>query len=128
MRSKAVVAFCFLVGCAATPLNPGAGQIRLTNTEPGKQCRYLGETTGRQGGWWTGAFTSNESLEEGARNDLKNEAASLGANVVHLVSSQTGTSASGGGGWGGGGGGSQTTLVTYVGAAYRCPSTDGPER
>ena len=118
MHSKAAVALCVLLGCAATPVNPGAGNIRLTNTEPGTQCRYLGEVTGRQGGWPSGPFTPNENLEEGARNNLKNKAAALGANVVHLVSSQSGVSA------GGSGGGSQTTLVTYVGAAYHCPSAE----
>ena len=118
MDWRAGIALCVLAGCAATPLTHDAAPIRLTNAEPGKECRYLGEVTGRQGDWWTGPFTSNANLEEGARNDLKNKAAALGANVVHLVTSQSGVSAAGSGG------GSETTVVTYVGAAYRCPSAE----
>ena len=118
MDSRVGIALFVLAGCAATPLAHDAAPIRLTNAEPGRECRYLGEVTGSQGDWWTGPFTSNARLEEGARNDLKNKAAVLGANVVQLVSSQSGVSA------GGSGGGAQTTVVTYVGAAYRCPSAE----
>jgi hypothetical protein len=67
-----------LVGCAATPLVSGSHIVRITNTEPGKECKFLGDVTGNQGDLLTGAWTSNENLETGARNALKNKAFAMG--------------------------------------------------
>ncbi len=105
----------FLAGCVATPLMPGSGNVRLTNTDPGNECRYLAEVTGSQGGWLKGAFTTNANLEQGARNELKNNAAAIGGNVVQVIVTHSGNSATDYG--------SHTTLVTYVGAAFDCPQT-----
>ncbi len=107
-----------LAGCAATPLNAGAHNVRLTNDEPGPECEYRGEIAGSQGSWWEGPFTTNARLEEGARNDLKNDAIAMGANVVQVIATESGISSTGGEY-----GGAETTVVTYVGAAYRCPTT-----
>lgn len=101
-----------LFGCAAIQLAPGAEQVRITNSEP-QGCQLLGEVVGSQGNAVSGAWTSNDNLVMGARNDLKNKAAALGGNVVHLLSNTTGQS------WGQNGGG--TTSSHLMGAAYRCP-------
>lgn len=59
-----------LTACSANSLNTGAENVRITNTEPSEDCTYLGEVTGSQGNFLTGGWTSNASLETGARNDL----------------------------------------------------------
>ena len=58
----------------------------MTNTEPGHECRFLGDVTATQGNAFTGPFTSNENLETGARNDLKNKAAALDGNLQMSLS------------------------------------------
>ena len=106
-----------LTGCAAVPTNAGAERVRITNTEPGKECRFLGDVTGNQGNFVTGPWTSNENLETGARNTLKNKAFAMGANVVVLLTQRAGQSGS----YGQGGGSSVQTNVVLTGNAYRCP-------
>ena len=108
------LAALFLTGCAAIPLQPGAELIRVTNTEPGKECQFLGDVTGSQGNRVSGRITSNASLETGARNDLKNKAVALGGNVVYLISQRAGYSTSHSGR-------AEQTNVTLSGSVYRCP-------
>ena len=62
-----------LTGCAAEPLKPGAEKVHFMQSEP-KGCKYLGEATGNQGNAFIGGLTSNENMETGARNTLKNKA------------------------------------------------------
>jgi hypothetical protein len=99
----------FLVGCAATPLNLGADRVKLTNVEPAKECKFLGDITGSQGDYLTGGYTSNANLETGARNDLKNKAAAMGGNVVQILTQRAG------------GNYMQQTNVTISGGVYKCP-------
>ncbi len=90
--------------------------MRITHTEPGKECTFLGEVTGSQGNFFTGGWTSNSNLETGARNDLKNQALTKGGNVVVILTQragQTGSSYFGSGS-------SQQTNVTVSGSVYRC--------
>ena len=115
MRWMAAITACVVGACTATPLEPGASRVRLTNSEPQPPCQYLGEVTGRQGGWWTGGWTTNADLDEGARNDMKNKAAAMGGNVAQIVANQSGISKAGDAG-------AQTTVVTYVASVFRCPS------
>lgn len=118
MRGLSLFACVALVGCAATPLQPGAEMVRVTNTEPDSQCKFLGDITGHQGNLFTGPFTSNENLETGARNDLKNKAAALGGNLVVLITQRAGETGS----VGEAGGSVQQTNVTLTGNVYRCPT------
>ena len=111
------LAVCFLIGCAAIALRPGAELVRVTNTEPGRECQFLGDVTGSQGNRYSGRYTSNENLETGARNDLKNKAAALGGNVVYLISQRAGQT----GRYNRDSGSSQQTNVTLSGSVYRCP-------
>ena len=107
-----------LPGCAATALNhPDAAKVRITNVEPGKECKFLGDVTGNQGNFFTGAYTSNSNLETGARNDIKNQAATMGGNVVAIITQRAGQTM-GGDGWGMGG--AQTNVI-LSGNVYLCP-------
>jgi len=101
--------------CQATPLNPQASRVRMTNVEP-KGCQYLGEVTGNQGGAFEGAYTSNENLEIGARNDMKNKASSMGGNVIVMLTNRAGQTGS----YGLYGGGSHQTNVAYTGTVFKC--------
>jgi len=72
---KTFALFCVgtLMSCSAMKLDSGAQQVKIVTNEP-QSCEYLGEITGSQGDFFTGAFTSNADLETGARNDMKNRA------------------------------------------------------
>jgi hypothetical protein len=109
-----VFALVSILGCAAIAIKPGAEKVRVTKTEPGKECTFLGEATGSQGNFLTGDFTSNSNLETGARNDLKNKAAAMGGNVVFILTDRAGQT----GGYQSGG--SQTNVV-ITGNVYSCP-------
>lgn len=111
-RISLLIALFVLSGCDAVPINPGAKHVKLTNTEPGKECQLLGEATGDQGNFLTGGWTSNSNLDLGARNDLKNKAAVMGGNVVVILTHRAGQTGSAGD--------SQQTNVTITGNVYRC--------
>ena len=107
-----------LGGCAAIPLNPGAAKIRITQNEP-KGCTYLGEATGHQGGSVVGKLTSNENMEIGARNSLKNQAMEMGGNVVTILMNRAGQTGS----YNQYGGGLGQTNVTLTGIVFNCPES-----
>jgi hypothetical protein len=94
MKIATLLALSFMLcSCSAIDVKRGAELVRVTNREPGRECKFLGDVTGSQGNRFTGGFTSDASLETGARNDLKNQAFDLGGNVVYLLiqrDSQTG--------------------------------------
>ena len=106
--------------CTAVPLQDGAKLVRLTNTEPTKECQFLGDVTGNQGDFLTGEFTSNAELETGARNDIKNKAYSLGGNLVYLLTQRAGQTGSFDKHFGGS---SVQTNVTLSGNVYFCPES-----
>ena len=112
----AMIWTAILMGCAATNLESNAQSVRVVTNEP-QGCEYLGEVTGSQGDFFSGAFTSNANLETGARNDMKNQALKLGANTVQLLTNRAGQTGS----MGQGSGSMEQTNVTYTGAAYKCP-------
>lgn len=111
MPSSLCMAACVLLaGCAAIRVTPKGTLVELTNDKPTGDCKALGEVIGSQGNWATGDFTSNKNLMLGARNDLRNKAAALGGNVVH-VQNLSNTNAAGSAG---------TTNTTVIGMAYKC--------
>lgn len=113
MKTIFLIGLTFVISsCAAIALKPGAEKVRLTNQEP-KGCKYLGELAGSQGNAISGGWTSNDNLAEGARNDLKNKAFAMGANVVHILASRDGMTT-------GQYGGSKTSS-NMEGVAYKCP-------
>ena len=98
-------------GCAATQVLKEARSVELVNEKPNtSKCKFVGEIVGSQGNWFTGDLTSNKDLVIGARNELRNEAYKLGANVVYIQDMKN-TNA-----WGSAG----TTNTTAVGKAYKC--------
>ena len=112
MKIACLVGTVLLVcACSAISVQRGAERVRVTNTEPGRECKFLGDVTGSQGNRFTGGFTSDANLETGARNDLKNKGFELGGNVIYLLTqrdSQTGDSR-------------DRKNVTLTGNVYRCP-------
>ena len=105
-----------VAGCSATTLEPAAQRVLLSPNPPPKGCRYVGGITGNQGNFFTGGFTSNRNMEEGAMNDLKNKAARLGGNYVQMIANRAGVTADQSG--------SQQTNVVYTGNAYNCPNVE----
>lgn len=119
LKSLVILVFLGLAACSANPLLPQASKVKIVTTEP-VGCDYLGEATGNQGNFFTGGWTSNVNLEEGARNELKNSAFKLGGNTVVLLTSRAGVTGSYNVSNGYGGGSSEQTNVTYSGTVYRC--------
>lgn len=79
-----------LVGCSAQVLKSQASQVKIVREMP-KGCKNLGDVYGSQGNVITGAWTSNENLEIGAKNDLKNKTSDLGGNVASILNQSAGT-------------------------------------
>jgi hypothetical protein len=125
--SSALVAVAFLMsGCSSIPLEPQATSVIASPNPAPKGCHYKGQVVGNQGNFFTGAYTSNRNLEEGAMNDLKNQASKMGANYIQLVTTRAGVTGSVSGSENGFGGGSSQTNVTNLGNAYSCkPSSIG---
>ena len=106
-----IIAALIFSGCSAQKTIPGAQQVEMVIDAPNKEnCIFLGEVVGSQGNWFTGDFTSNKNLVVGARNEMKNLAHELGANVVYVQNIKN-TNAYGSMG---------TTNTTGIGKAYRC--------
>jgi hypothetical protein len=77
-------AIILLSACSAIQTTPDSALIELVNDKPQANCRALGEAIGSQGNFFTGNYTSNKNLMIGARNDLRNQAANMGGNLVHV--------------------------------------------
>ena len=101
-----------LAGCAAKPNNSGTEHILLTSHKADESCKFLGEVRGTQGNLLTATFTSDEHLIQGARNELRNLAATMGANYVVIEQQNQSINL------GGFGGAYNSTLF---GNAYKCP-------
>ena len=110
----------FMFSCSSIKLMKGAELVRIV-TETPQGCEYLGEVTGSQGNWFSGSFTSNSTMETGARNVLKNKAFKKGGNTLHLLTNRAGMSH--------GQYGASQTNVTTTGAVYNCDySNDEKEK
>jgi uncharacterized protein YbjQ (UPF0145 family) len=68
-----------------------------------RSCTRLGEVIGSEGHWYTYLFISNTNLTQGALNDIKNRAHSMGANTVVIFKNID-----------------FATSVTLLGQAYTC--------
>lgn len=121
----ATIAAGLLSGCAAIPLNPGAEKVQMAFRAPAKECDFLGYIQGAQGGFFTGGWTSNSNLQQGAANDMRNKALAMGGNYVELIgdkAQQTSSySASATPYSYGASGGTQQTGVIMNGNAFKCP-------
>jgi len=103
-----------LAACAAKPVNPGAERIFVSHEEPPPDCVFVGEVQGSQGNFWTAEFTRDRNILTGARNELRNQAHSLGANYV-MVETESHSHNTAGYSLGG------TFASVVIGNAYRCP-------
>lgn len=116
--------FCMLsllVSCASIQVkSPEVHRIIMTKNPAPKGCKFLGNVIGSQGNFFTGGWTSNKNLAEGAMNDLKNKAYDLGGNYVQLEHHQAGVTGSGSSYNGTGSSSLQQTDVTETGTVYRC--------
>lgn len=115
-KSKLIVTLIVgasLIGCAATKVTKEAQSVEIVNEKPDTgKCKFVGEIVGSQGNWITGDFTSNKALVIGARNELRNKAYKLGANIVYIQDMKNTNSY----------GSLGTTNTTAVGKAYKCSS------
>lgn len=114
MRGILSIVLCMVAalgafGCRTSGLKKGAENVSAGRNPPPPGCKSLGYLTGRGGGTFGGAYISNESLIEYALNDLRNQAAALGANYIQHDPPQLG------------GGDGTTTTATMTGTAYQCP-------
>ena len=105
----------FLAACAAKPTNPGAERVFVSNEDPPPDCIFMGEVQGSQGNFWTAEFTSDRNILTGARNEMRNQALSLGANYV-MMETQSHSHNTAGHSLGG------TFASVIIGNAYRCPT------
>ncbi len=119
-----ILSALFIGGCSSIELHPHAHRV-IASTQPApKGCKYMGQVIGNQGNFFTGEWTSNKNLEQGAMHDIKNKAANLGANYIHLINSRAGVTGSVYGDGSYTSGGSSQTNVTNIGNAYYCKETD----
>lgn len=120
MKLKLLLAasICVTVaGCASIKLHPGANKVIASPNKAPKGCKFLGQVSGNQGNFFTGGWTSNKNLEQGAQNALRNETVKLGGNYVQLITNRASDTGSGGSF----GGSYQQTGVVAIGNAYKCP-------
>ncbi|OEF87439.1 DUF4156 domain-containing protein [Vibrio splendidus] len=68
-----------------------------------EQCEYKGEVTGSEGHWYSYLFYLNDTLIQGAMNELKSNTIELGADTVIFTLPQD-----------------FATSVTMLGTAYLC--------
>lgn len=101
-------------GCRTADLSKGAQSVSAGRNPPPQTCKSLGYLTGRGGGTFGGAYITNDKLVEYALNDLRNQAAELGANYVQHDPPAMGS------------GDGTTTTVTVTGTAYQCAKNELP--
>jgi len=105
-----------LSACSTASLSTEGAKVAASRNSAPPSCAPAGYLTGKGGGTFGGAYISNEQLIEYALNDLRNQAAELGANYVQSDPPQLGS------------GNGTTTSVTITGTAYRCPKSLPPDR
>lgn len=86
------VAAMLLAGCSSSKTLSSAGEgVTFTDKQPATHCQLLGNVTGSQSNWLSGAGGGESSSLRGAANDLRNRAAAMGGNVIYGVTSPTQT-------------------------------------
>ncbi len=82
-----------LTACSTASLSPGGSKVRLTsNPEVVRNCSYIGQVQGTD--HLNGGLLGQGVAEESAMRKIRNQAAEMGANTVHLVTKSTGFSGS----------------------------------
>jgi len=84
------VAAVLLTGCSSsTQLSSAGERVTFTDQQPASNCQLLGNLTGSQSNWLSGAGGGESSSLRGAANDLRNRAAAMGGNVIYGATSPT---------------------------------------
>ncbi|MDZ7661398.1 DUF4156 domain-containing protein [Thiohalophilus sp.] len=82
-----------LTGCITVSLSPEGSKVRLTsNPDVVRNCSYVGQVKGTD--HFNGGLAGQGAAEENAMREIRNRAADMGANTVHIVTKSTGTSGS----------------------------------
>lgn len=116
LRWRAAALSPLLLGCATGRLSPQAAAIDVSASPPSqsgsdpRHCQWLGSLVGRAG------WVPSQDLVTSAMNDLRKQAAVLGANYLQHDPPHLGVS---------GNVGSSSTPTTVSGIAYRCDRVDG---
>lgn len=113
-----VGAALLMAGCSSSNELSAAGQsVRIVDEQPGAECQLIGTATGKQSNWLSGQHGEEGGSMRGAANDLRNQAAAMGGNVIYGISSP-----------------SQGMLSSFVptdsqiiGQVYKCPNRWDPE-
>ena len=108
-----VGAALLMAGCSSSNELSSAGQsVCFVEDKPGAECQLIGTATGKQSNWLSGQHGEEGGSMRGAANDLRNQAATMGGNVIYGVSSP-----------------SQGMLSSFVptasemtGQVYKCPN------
>ena len=108
-----VGAALLMAGCSSSNELSAAGQsVRIVDEQPGAECQLIGTATGKQSNWLSGQHGEEGGSMRGAANDLRNQAAAMGGNVIYGISSP-----------------SQGMLSSFVptdsqiiGQVYKCPN------
>jgi hypothetical protein len=84
MNRRAVLALFALVpsvgGCAPIALTSQGRSVQLMKADPPTGCKEVGSVSGE-----------TTEASEGAKNDMRNKAAAIGANYVRIETHHTGT-------------------------------------
>ena len=101
----ALLSTMLLAGCSTSSLLVDASRVVLTwdANDIQNTCERRGTLIGSQGSWYNYWLISDRDLTQGALNQLRNQAAGLGANTVSLYSPPD-----------------FSTSVTLIGNAYYC--------
>lgn len=108
LAASLLVCTTLLSGCAAKPLKSEAANVRIS-TETPANCTALGVVVAGQGNVFTGPYTRNTTMEQGALNELRNAAAAMGGDVVQLLTQRAGNDAN-----------HMQSNVAMSGNVYRC--------
>jgi uncharacterized protein DUF4156 len=106
-------AVLILQACSTPELSKQAAAVEVVTQMDRKDCTNLGPVFGKGGGSFGGSMISDQKLMEYASNDLRNNAAAKGANVVVAQPHQMAQT--------GGSHGGSTSTSTVTGVAYKCP-------
>ena len=102
-----IVALC--TGCNTPDLSSEGAKVTVSPDAPRAECVELKYVVGRGGGTFGGEYVTNDDLIEYAMNDLRNQAAEMGANYVRHDPPTLGE------------GDGTTTTATVSGMAFKCP-------
>lgn len=93
MKTCLLLVIMLCSACVNVILSPEGEVVRLTsNPEVVRGCKYIGQVQGTD--HWNGGRSGQGAAEENAMREIRNNAAEMGANTVHLLTITTGTSGS----------------------------------